>query len=55
MSECRSLTNFIGNAVATIVVARWEGALDRQMLDDALAGRVADDPERESARALAAA
>jgi hypothetical protein len=24
MSECRSLTNFIGNAVATIVVARWE-------------------------------
>jgi aerobic C4-dicarboxylate transport protein len=26
MSECRSLTNFIGNAVATIVVARWEGA-----------------------------
>jgi aerobic C4-dicarboxylate transport protein len=28
MSECRSLTNFIGNAVATIVVARWEGAVD---------------------------
>ena len=40
MSECRSLTNFIGNAVATIVVARWEGALDRQKLDDALAGRL---------------
>ena len=28
MSECRSLTNFVGNAVATIVVARWEGAVD---------------------------
>lgn len=28
MSECRSLTNFIGNAVATIVVARWDDALD---------------------------
>jgi len=28
MSECRALTNFIGNAVATIVVARWEGAID---------------------------
>ena len=28
MSECRALTNFVGNAVATIVVARWEGALD---------------------------
>ena len=32
MSECRSLTNFIGNAVATIVVARWDGALDREQL-----------------------
>ncbi|HVI04737.1 MAG TPA: C4-dicarboxylate transporter DctA, partial [Sphingomicrobium sp.] len=28
MSECRSLTNIVGNAVATIVVARWEKALD---------------------------
>ena len=36
MSECRSLTNFIGNAVATIVVARWEGALDREQLNAAL-------------------
>ncbi|NGM52685.1 dicarboxylate/amino acid:cation symporter, partial [Caulobacter sp. 602-2] len=26
MSECRSLTNFIGNAVATVVVARWDKA-----------------------------
>jgi aerobic C4-dicarboxylate transport protein len=39
MSECRSLTNFIGNAVATIVVARWEGRLDREQLDAALSGR----------------
>lgn len=38
MSECRSLTNFIGNAVATIVVARWEGALDREKLARALNG-----------------
>ncbi len=38
MSECRSLTNFIGNAVATIVVARWENALDRDRLRTALAG-----------------
>lgn len=28
MSECRALTNFIGNAVACIVVARWEGGID---------------------------
>jgi len=39
MSECRSLTNFVGNAVAAIVVARWEGKLDRDALADALAGR----------------
>jgi aerobic C4-dicarboxylate transport protein len=37
MSQGRSLTNFIGNAVATIVVARWEGALDQARLDAALA------------------
>lgn len=36
MSECRAVTNFIGNAVATIVVARWEGALDRSVLDQTL-------------------
>lgn len=38
MSECRALTNFIGNAVATIVVARWEGALDIERLVAAMAG-----------------
>ena len=39
MSECRALTNFIGNAVATIVVARWEGELDTSSLASALAGK----------------
>jgi aerobic C4-dicarboxylate transport protein len=38
MSECRALTNFIGNAVATVVVTRWEGQLDREALDAALHG-----------------
>ncbi|HRO33556.1 MAG TPA: dicarboxylate/amino acid:cation symporter [Brevundimonas sp.] len=37
MSECRALTNFVGNAVATLVVARWEGELDRDRLAAALA------------------
>ena len=32
MSECRALTNVIGNGVATLVVARWEGTLDREKL-----------------------
>jgi len=40
MSECRSLTNFIGNAVATVVVSRWENALDKAQFDAALAGLV---------------
>ena len=38
MSECRSLTNFIGNAVATVVVSRWENALDTDKLNAALRG-----------------
>jgi aerobic C4-dicarboxylate transport protein len=38
MSECRALTNFIGNGVATIVVSAWEGELDREKLRDGLAG-----------------
>ena len=32
MSECRALTNFIGNGVATIVVSKWEGELDHDRL-----------------------
>jgi aerobic C4-dicarboxylate transport protein len=39
MSECRALTNFIGNAVATVVVARWEGELDQERFAAVLAGR----------------
>ncbi|RTL79458.1 MAG: dicarboxylate/amino acid:cation symporter [Hyphomicrobiales bacterium] len=38
MSECRALTNFIGNGVATIVIAAWEGELDREKLRAALSG-----------------
>ena len=49
MSEARALTNLIGNGVATVVVAKWEGALDearmlahleKETLDEA------DEPER---------
>lgn len=32
MSEARSLTNFVGNGVAAVVVARWEGELDMAAL-----------------------
>ena len=40
MSECRALTNFIGNACATIVVARWENALDKEQLGKAMRGEL---------------
>jgi len=40
MSECRALTNFIGNGVATIVVAAWEGELDRARLTAGLARKI---------------
>jgi aerobic C4-dicarboxylate transport protein len=39
MSEGRSLTNAIGNSVATLVIARWQGELDRERLRAVL-----DDP-----------
>ena len=48
MSECRALTNFVGNAVATIVVAKWEGALDRDRLAAAMAGQPIPLPEADS-------
>ncbi|WP_327658744.1 MULTISPECIES: C4-dicarboxylate transporter DctA [unclassified Streptomyces] len=38
MSECRALVNFCGNAVATLVVARWENALDLERARRVLAG-----------------
>jgi aerobic C4-dicarboxylate transport protein len=41
MSECRALTNFCGNGVATIVVAWWEGELDRDKLATALSNGAA--------------
>jgi aerobic C4-dicarboxylate transport protein len=44
MSECRALTNFVGNAVATIVVARWENELDEAKLAEAMAGRLPTEP-----------
>ena len=46
MSECRALTNFIGNAVATVVVSRWEGGLDREAFQEAM--RSAAPPARYS-------
>ncbi|WP_281059807.1 dicarboxylate/amino acid:cation symporter [Mesorhizobium sp. M7A.F.Ca.CA.004.05.2.1] len=38
MSECRALTNLVGNAVASLVVARWEGELDQSRMETAFRG-----------------
>ena len=48
MSECRALTNFVGNAVATIVVARWETAVDPAQLRAAFAGAGGELTDAES-------
>ncbi len=32
MSECRAITNFIGNGVATVAVSRWEGEVTPEQL-----------------------
>src|SRR6266567_4333103 len=37
MSECRALTNLVGNGVATVVISRWEGELDVVKLKTAMA------------------
>ncbi|MCG2793590.1 MAG: dicarboxylate/amino acid:cation symporter [Weeksellaceae bacterium] len=36
MSECRAVTNVIGNAVATVVVSNWENRLDKERLKEVL-------------------
>jgi aerobic C4-dicarboxylate transport protein len=45
MSEARAITNTIGNAVGTLAIARWVGAIDQKRLEDALDGKIVDDPE----------
>ena len=43
MSEARAITNLIGNGVATVVVARWEGALDMNRMTRLLNGEEIDE------------
>ena len=40
MSEARAVTNFAGNAVATVLIATWTKELDRARFDAALSGRL---------------
>jgi aerobic C4-dicarboxylate transport protein len=52
MSEARAITNLIGNAVATIVVARWDGALDLARARAILDGRTPEDVATEATVAV---
>ena len=45
MSEARALTNFVGNSVATLVVAKWCGALDEKRLDAVLSNETDDEAD----------
>jgi aerobic C4-dicarboxylate transport protein len=36
MSECRALTNLVGNGVATVAISRWEGELSKETLRENL-------------------
>ncbi|HTK33833.1 MAG TPA: C4-dicarboxylate transporter DctA [Caulobacteraceae bacterium] len=53
MSQCRAVTNLIGNGVATLVVSRWENELDHATLATELAGGppgvVMDEPDVQEA------
>jgi aerobic C4-dicarboxylate transport protein len=51
MSECRALTNLVGNGVATVVISRWEGELDADKLHEAMAHPITVGEELESSPA----
>ena len=40
MSEARAVTNFAGNAVATLVIGQWVGEFDKDQADRVLAGEL---------------
>jgi aerobic C4-dicarboxylate transport protein len=48
MSECRALTNLIGNGVATVVISRWEGELDTDKLHESMAHPITVGEELEA-------
>jgi aerobic C4-dicarboxylate transport protein len=58
MSECRALTNLVGNGVACVVISRWEGELDKAALHEAMAhplelsDKVEAEFEREPGRVI---
>jgi aerobic C4-dicarboxylate transport protein len=39
MSEARAVTNFAGNAVATVLIGHWTNEIDREQVDEVLSGQ----------------
>ncbi|WP_449432137.1 dicarboxylate/amino acid:cation symporter [Pseudomonas putida] len=55
MSEARAITNTIGNAVGTMAIAKWVGALDSQRLEQVLNNQTPTEPEPSLLQASAVA
>jgi aerobic C4-dicarboxylate transport protein len=53
MGIARALGNLIGNCVATVAIAAWEGDIDRERAHAVLDGRAAPSPEDEGTEAAA--
>jgi aerobic C4-dicarboxylate transport protein len=49
MSECRAITNVVGNGVATLVVSRWEGELDVPKMRGIMAQPASNNDDRQDA------
>jgi aerobic C4-dicarboxylate transport protein len=49
MSECRALTNFVGNGVASVVVSKWENELDKERMDAVLSGHYVEEHAKHAA------
>jgi len=49
MSECRAITNVVGNGVATLVVSRWEGELDVPKMREIMAQPASNNDDKQDA------
>ena len=49
MSEARTITNLIGNGVGTVVIAKWDGALNQRRMTRILNGETAEEADRPEA------
>jgi aerobic C4-dicarboxylate transport protein len=49
MSEARALTNFAGNAIATVLIGKWTGEIDRERAERVLAGELPFDEQHHEA------